>query len=392
MLYLEYVQQIEHLTMSLDDIYQMLDERPIKRWCAMVHDKDILENGDKKPSHLHVEMEFYSSQTIETVSKWFNDKPQYFEKAKTKGKYIYNNMISYVFHLTDNADGKYKYSVDESKANFIVSNLIEKITNDVETISENKRKFKQILDDIMENKIPMKKLGNYLDNETWLKHKREIDNAYKIRNMKILDKMEENKDMKVIYIYGASGTGKTTYAKLISKSFGFNYYVSSSGSDPLGEYDSEECIIIDELRNDSFSYNELLKLLDNHTNSFVKSRYNNKAPFNCKLLIITSVLAPRDLYNSYELDTQKDSYNQLIRRIETVIKFNIDTIELYSIALDGSNYSLIRTGEQENPVKSIYKVKKNIPLFSNQIINSVTNYIKNEYKDDIKRVFNDENN
>ena len=39
----------------------------------------------------------------------------------------------------------------------------------------------------------------------------------------------------------------------------------------------EDVLILDDLRDSDFKFTDLLKILDNHTKSTVKSRYHNKA-------------------------------------------------------------------------------------------------------------------
>jgi len=81
----------------------------------------------------------------------------------------------------------------------------------------------------------------------------------------------------------------------------------------LDGYDKEECIIFDDLRADVFTKAELFKLTDNNTNSSVKSRFYNKDISYCKLMIITSIKAPHELYN-WDEDVQ-ESFKQFTRRI-----------------------------------------------------------------------------
>ena len=47
-------------------------------------------------------------------------------------------------------------------------------------------------------------------------------------------------------------------------------------------------LILDDLRPSCIGLSDLLKMLDNHTSSSVKSRYYNKV-LECKLIIITSI-------------------------------------------------------------------------------------------------------
>lgn len=388
----EYCQQIKHLKMPLEDIYKELDERPIKRYVAMVHDKDILKDGTHKEDHLHIMMELQSNQNLENVARWFNDEPQYFEKPKTKGKFAYNNMISYLFHLTDSAidDGKYQYEVSESKANFNVTEMIKIITSETGAIKLKQAQLLETYEKIMNNEIPHTELENYFTNQEWLKNYKQIETCYKIRNAKIAKRMEESKDMNVIYLTGQPGTGKTTYGKIVAKYFGYHFYVTSSGSDPLGEYDGQECIILDDLRKENFSYSELLKFLDNNTHSYVKSRYNNKCPYNCKLLVITSIFDPYELYQDYLTSgeiSEGDSQDQLLRRITTLGRFTDDCskIKLYernTLKNKGIGEDFILESTADNPVPNYVESMKKHPKLTTALLNlKLEENRLNHYKD-----------
>lgn len=385
----EYCQQIKHLKMSINDIYNELEQRPIKRYVAVVHDKDILKDGTHKEDHLHIMMELQSNQTIENVAKWFNDDSQYFEKAKSKGKFAYNNMVSYALHLTDTAeeDGKWKYEISECKSNFNLSELVKIISSDVESIKLKEKERNDIFEKIMNNEIPHSQLGDYFTNMEWKKYYKDIETCYKIRNSKILQNMEEDKEMNVIYMTGKAGTGKTTFAKMVAKSMGYHFYVTSSGGDPLGEYDGQECIILDDLRKENFTYSELLKFLDNNTHSFVKSRYNNKCPYNCKLLVITSVLDPKNLYNEYEL-TCEDSLNQLTRRITTLCDFTDDKEEIIMYERNGESEdfdtAFIETSRTKNPIQKYIEAKKVAPKLTDTLVKAAETYLSTSKHKEIK--------
>ena len=93
--------------------------------------------------------------------------------------------------------------------------------------------------------------------------------------------------MNCIFITGASGTGKSTYAKQIASENNLSVYISSGSNDVLDDYQGQDCIILDDLRPSCMGLSDLLKMLDNNTASTVKSRYKNKV-LECKMIIITT--------------------------------------------------------------------------------------------------------
>jgi len=64
---------------------------------------------------------------------------------------------------------------------------------------------------------------------------------------------------------------------------------------------------------------ELLKMLDNNTNSSVRSRYYNKDISNCKLIVLTSIMKPDELYSFFKDDSgesNQEPIEQFYRRIK----------------------------------------------------------------------------
>lgn len=126
----------------------------------------------------------------------------------------------------------------------------------------------------------------------------------------------KNRNLEVVYLVGKSGSGKTTSAKYFAEQLHYDYFVSGSGEDILDGYDNEECIILDDFRGGTMKFSELLKFLDNNTGSSVKSRYFNKNINNCKIILITSVLYPEELYKSFQEMGSDEPIEQLMRRLK----------------------------------------------------------------------------
>ena len=49
--------------------------------------------------------------------------------------------------------------------------------------------------------------------------------------------------MKVYWISGMPGVGKTTLAKMICENSGWSYAISSSSNDALQDYNGQDCLI-----------------------------------------------------------------------------------------------------------------------------------------------------
>lgn len=162
---------------------------------------------------------------------------------------------------------------------------------------------------------------------------REILKAEKYRSNILKDR-----NLEVLYICGPSGSGKTTFAKYIASQKHYDPFVSGSGEDILDGYDKEECIILDDFRAGTMKFSELLKFLDNNTGSSVKSRYYNKDINNCKLLIITSIQEPKELYSVFKNEDgteNKEPIEQFYRRLKHHYLFvSIKQDAIYNISLN----------------------------------------------------------
>ena len=149
----------------------------------------------------------------------------------------------------------------------------------------------------------------------------------------------KDRSLEVLYISGDSGSGKTTFAKYLAEKKHYDPFVSGSGDDILDGYDKEECIILDDFRAGTMKFSELLKFLDNNTGSSVKSRYYNKDINNCKLLIITSVQQPHELYAFFKNEdgTQnKEPIEQFYRRIKHhFLYISVKKDAIYNVSLNG---------------------------------------------------------
>lgn len=331
----EIVQQLEY--MSQEDVEAGLDHNAVQDYAYILHDKDVHEDGTPVAPHWHIMIRFKRPVQTESLCKWFG---------------IKSNMIGYILgtfgdavaYLTHrNKPEKYQYLDEEIKSNYDFKVEVEKALS--------KKKASQRKEEIIELiRSGIVREYNYTEYITALeydKFKRAIDNAFTYRRdtLKSLDR-----HMNVIYIYGGSGTGKTAYAKQLAINKGLSCYISSGSNDPLDGYKGQDCLILDDIRPGDFLLSDFLKILDNNTQSTVKSRYKNKL-LECQYLIVTTSF-DIPVFFDLLLDSEGESVKQMERRCTLKIQMNTSTMTTYVYQPVSGIYKKVSI--LKNPVSEVY--------------------------------------
>lgn len=208
---------------------------------------------------------------------------------------------------------------------------------------------------------------------TYSKYKSRINNSIEHRmwNNDLLSK--DNKTMECVFISGPSGCWKSTLSKLLAQKSGYNYYISSQWKNPFDNYLWEECIILDDLRDDIFSFAEFLKITDNNTSSLIGARYHNKSISTCKLLIVNTIDKIKDFYY-YETCWDDDIKKQLYRRFKTYIVMNDEYIKRWNYDKLKNEYvedfmttNMISWMYSDKPIENSF-IKNMKEVFSDRII------------------------
>lgn len=293
--------------------------KTIKKYAFICHDKDYNEKGVLESPHYHIYLNFgRASVRFDVVAKWFGVEPQYVNKVKRTG-----SLLDYLTHSGENDKFKHQYSPEEVTANFdfVKEAEIEKTFGDFTKYSYAKQ-----LEYV--HSLPADKQLKYYSE---LKKRWQLECDYR--------SLQHDRNIDVVFIYGKGGTGKTTYAKNMLKKMGYDYCVSSSSNDLFQDYKGQWGIILDDMRDRSMSFEDMLKCLDNHTASTMFGRYNNKV-FDGKIIVITSSVPPHYWYKSPvrkygELVTiPLEDLNQFYRRIGCYIEITKSTITVFN---DGLN-------------------------------------------------------
>ena len=297
----EIVTDKDKLNVNIEEVCR--SHKSIKLWAYILHDKD-----ETRP-HYHIYLNFGSaSQDTAKVAKWFDIAENFISRIKGKK----SDALKYLTHSNESQKGKSQYSASDIVANFDVQVEIE-----MESVLGNFINYSYAQQIEYVHNLPLQ----YRD-KAFLK----LDQLWKLECKYQSQKTCRN--IQVVFITGDSGTGKTTYAKQLCDSLGYDYAVSSSNNDSFQDYQGQKAFIFDDLRDSAFSLTDLLKILDNNTASSIKSRYNNKV-FNGKLIIITSCKPLMNWYNGESSNVSEESLYQLYRRINTYIKVTEGTIFIY---------------------------------------------------------------
>lgn len=302
---------------------ETLSDKVVK-YCYLLHDKDKKGDESLKAPHYHIFLQFNKTTDIITVAKAFEVDNTRVQKIMAKS---YVQAIPYLIHA--NAPDKFQYDVSEVKANFDYKKVIENYKNKTNGI----KRIDEIKEQIESGIIREYNVNDYVTMDEYAKYKTIIERCLEYQR-NILAKKSITKE--VIFMSGDAGTGKTTFAKDWATSQGLSCFVSGSSNDPFDNYKGEDVVVLDDLRGSVFTLTDLLKILDNNTNTLVKSRYYNKV-LNCKYIVITSV---KDIDKFYQnvFENEDEPIVQLKRRCKTYMKFDKATIEIYSYNKDTGNY------------------------------------------------------
>lgn len=289
------------VTYTFEDIKQILlnwSQSLAMKYYAIEHNG---EEGDEN-KHYHVVLDFGRNtnrfSTIKNLFPYGN-----IESARS-----IRNAVQYLVHLNDLS--KKAYSWDE-----VFTNDLEIGKHQVMSVGTIDMKLKQYIDRIMNGEIREYNFAEEIEPEVFVKRRSQLTNALELYRQKI--SQDKSRNIKVIVCQGASGTGKTTWAKQYAIDQGKSLCISSANNDPWQDYRGEDVLILDELKSSDMDLSNLLKTLDNHTKSTSKSRYYNKLFLGDTIIITTN----EEWQDWYKNDNPMEEIYPLYRRAEFFFKF-----------------------------------------------------------------------
>lgn len=362
----EYVQQLGHLKVRLEEIEDIIDKyRTIKEWAYIIHDKDTKKDGTPKEPHIHLYLNFgQSAATFDTVAKWFKDEPQYV--CKVKGRK--GDMLLYLTH--ENAPDKYQYSISDVVSNFNIKTAIEE-DRAIKALYE---EIDSVIFDFAKEKISYAKsqeklntIKKSISNRDLLTYwTKAFDQLQKLWKQMCIVSTKGKRNMKIIFIHGTAGSGKSTYAEMyadmLCKQNGYNGFARSSAhNDIMQDYMGEDVFILDDYRDvddmtgKAENLTDVLKMLDPHYASSSKSRYVNKT-FTGKLMIITSAKDPLTWFEG-----TKEQRWQFFRRMSMLIEIDKDNVREYQESNEESGVSFMCGFKHEGSYIEKAKLKNSFP-------------------------------
>lgn len=342
-----YVQQLQHLPFA--NVTALLRRvatlKQLERYAAIVHNHDT--NAASKPvaSHVHIMLEFKKPRAATAVAKELNDEPQTLQNmVKKNQQHGIENGFCYLIHDTANSRDKYQYDPKQVKANFKYQQFIKQ--RDAETATRRyarKGGVKRLLTDFRDGK-----LDHAAVEQVVLEHypsrvkviTEQIDALEHVKQhvaaMQWKKKREtQGKPRTVLWLYGDAGVGKSWLARLLAQHSGDGKFCrTGSRRDPFQNYHGEHTLILDDLRPDTISYEDLLSITDPYNFEVtLPARYHDQTAL-VDMMIITTPYDPAQFYyHQRDVDRHNDPFTQLARRLTVVVHLTETEMHLQKIAM-----------------------------------------------------------
>lgn len=166
-------------------------------------------------------------------------------------------------------------------------------------------------------------------------HKRKVNEALETagerRSYRTIADLEAGQFRKtVIFIQAKSGVGKTKFSKELINAIqanavknGLNWEACLTAStNAFDEYNGEEILFLDDIKGDSLTVSDWLKLLDPYMISPISARYHNKLG-TPRIILITNTKTPVEFF-FFAKGNHKEDLGQFIRRIDLLVHMHND--------------------------------------------------------------------
>lgn len=276
----------------------------IEGYAYILHDKDIdFETSEPKKPHFHFLVKFVRNQKGAFFKRLStDDMGQVFAKPCSDPQ----GAFDYLLHDTPRAikEGKYLYPASER---------ISTLDNFEPDVKEEKLDYKKVRELINNGETPSSLILNYNMSKQLI----EYSDRYYFEFTKCNNK-GKRRDIKVCYIYGKTGVGKTI--SVMDKFGDDKVYRVTDYEDQFyfDNYEGEDIVVFEEFRS-QIPLAKMLSLLDRYS-TYLRARYNNKIARFTKVYILSNW----ELYRQYEnVRTAKpDDWQAFLRRITEVYNYD----------------------------------------------------------------------
>lgn len=305
------------------------DWKSVKKVIYILHDKDYKEGTDElREPHVHMLLEFQYPTPIENIvgraqkiglpyDCITNNR---IEKVKS-----WSDAVNYLTHRDEHKDWKHIYDKSEIKSNFDWE-LVAESSHQKKLLQKTDARKHEIVDLIDKSIIREYNIDEHMSMWEQVLYSDVISSAFRIYINREKKKVERKMD--VMFVTGASGIGKDSYAHEFCRRMGYSVYVTNNNDRyPFDDYKGQDAVIWSDARDNFFKPQEIFNLLDNHWKAHQKARYSD-INLDCKLFIITSIKPLEEWYKE-SLGNANEDRVQLYRRIGVYVKVTKKLVYTY---------------------------------------------------------------
>ena len=315
-----------------DRVRSLVEENEFVEFAIIVHDKDVSYGTKLVEPHMHGYIDFPKLIDLTKIASALGLECERIETPKSRGgrRYTRINALAYLIHAKDK--DKYQYSVGDVETfdTLDYETFINQNKEDFEKYSATRKREKSdesldlVLSKIYSGELTYSDVMKD-DNLAFLfannqQKFRESFNFYGEREAfsRLLSLQRGEYQLTVLYIQGKPGIGKSTLARDIAfetqkrlnhQGLKGDIY-SAASKNPFDNYHGEEILLLDDLREDSLSPSDWLKLFDPLNSAQISARYQNKLVVP-RLVIVSAYLSPKTFFGKIETE----DLNQYLRRI-----------------------------------------------------------------------------
>jgi len=296
-----------------------------------MHDQDVDDKGQPVREHVHVMMTFDNARFPTAVAKGLGDKPQTVEVWNGDSR----NGYAYLCHRTANARSKFQYDPVAVIANFDYAAELERYEAGA-AAARVTAKVPILLDALYDGDLTPEDLKRQLAGSQIGRYDRQISAVLAARlgreAAEWRAKMKtEGRRSEAIWLYGETGTGKTSMARDLAsrRADSRGYFMRGSSRGVFENYQGQHVLLLDEIGPGAIPYEDLKRITDPaaiEDEIHAPSRYRDKQLMP-ELIIFTSPFSPLELYLD-QVGGGIDAFAQFARRLTLVLRMTQSEIQV----------------------------------------------------------------